>query len=58
MVAVLAIMCVTILIWGLAHKVALKALGIFYKKKGYTPPTDKELNECSLEAIKQMLHLK
>ena len=58
MKAALIIACVVTFLWGMAHKAALKGLGIFYKKKGYTQPTDEELRECSLEAIKQMFHLK
>lgn len=37
-----------------AYKVSLKALGIYFQKKGYIQPSDRELRECSQIAIKQM----
>ena len=42
----------------LAYKTSLRAMGIYFQKKGYTQPTDSELEECSLIAIRQMFRVK
>ena len=43
--------------YAVAYRIALKAVGIYYRKKGYTYPTDEELKECSREALKQTFGL-
>ncbi len=58
MEVILLIALVMSIIRGLAYKAALKAVGIYIQKKGYTQPTDSELNEYSRIALRQMFRLK
>ena len=54
MVVALAIALIISTVKALEYKTALRALGIYMQKKGYTQPNDNELRECSQIAVKQM----
>lgn len=58
MLGTLIILLIVTFIWGLKWKTACKAMGNIFQKKGYTLPSDKEIEECSTKTFKQMLHLK
>lgn len=56
--AILLIVTTVSLFCALKHKLSLIALLHFCKEmKQYAMPTDEELHECSLYAIKKLLHL-
>jgi len=56
MEVILVIALIISIMRGQAYKAGVKALGIYIQKKGYNPPTDDELSECSREAVESIFH--
>lgn len=52
--ACFALAIVFLLVYKLANVVRYRAIAYYIIKKGYTPPTDEEVRECTDYVIKNM----